>query len=379
MPTLKGDAIDTSGKSDIEFSDTALYPLTTTHKDFYKVTSRDTDASAGGEEFYFYPKWTTWYGYYMAHEDFSAVIDKLASWAVGSGYEAKPEVKKILDRIKGYGKDDFNSLLENFCKTFLMAGDSFGEILKDKAGRLINLKPINPGSMAIVTNGSSMVERYEQHSRNLKVETNVFTKEEIFHCAWNRIADSSHGMPFAEKVESILKAIKQAFLFTNVLMRRHVMPVQIFNLGTSDATEVARVKKKIDSAYQNTENVYTAAGVIEKVEQVGVPQYSSIDPLPYQKYLQRRFTTALGVPEVIMGWGEETTEASSNVIYVAFEQTIRRIQRFIEAQLKLQVGIEINLIPPPSLIPKISDDQAKDKKTGPAKPSDVDPTKRPAK
>jgi hypothetical protein len=373
MAIYKPDAIETTNRSNIDYSDTSRYQLETNSNDNYSVLYRDTDGTSGNAEYEFTPNFKKWHGYYREHADFAAVIDKLASWGVGKGYEASKSTKKKLKRIIGFGKDDFNTLIENLSRTFLLCGDSFAEIIKDKWGRLINLKPLNPGKTKIIVDNKGMIKRYEYHAG--KNNITKFKKDEIFHMPWNRIADEVHGLPFAEKVEELLKMKMESMRDLKVVYHRYVQPVQIISADTDDTTEVQRIKTKIDNAYKNTENVIVPSGTIEKIDSVSIPQYSTLDPLPWLKFLSRQFVTGCGVPEVIMGWGEDTTEASSKIIYLAFEQTIRRIQRFIEEQLRLQVGIEINLEFPASLEEQMTADQKKDKTSGVAKKSDLNPAK----
>jgi hypothetical protein len=65
------------------------------------------------------------------------------------------------------------------------------------------------------------------------------------------------------------------------------------------------------------------------------------------------------MPEVIMGWGEETTEASASIIYLAFQQEIEDMQQYNEEQIKNQLGIIINLEFPASLETKLQKNEAK--------------------
>ncbi len=56
-------------------------------------------------------KWTTYNGYYKSHNAINAVIKKLRMWSVGKGYKADKKTKKILDKIRGWGKDTFNGII----------------------------------------------------------------------------------------------------------------------------------------------------------------------------------------------------------------------------------------------------------------------------
>lgn len=364
----KTDVMDTTGKSSVNWEDTSLYPKSTAHKDFYKVVLKDTDGSSG-TEYRYTPKWTTWHGYYRSHEVFAAMVDKLASWTIGRGIKFKnKESEETASKIKGIGKDTFTSLLKNAIRVALICGDSFGEIIRGNGflgltkGKLINLKPLNPGTITTVVDEFNMLKMYEQISNvnNKRMVVNEFVPEKIFHLDFGRIADEVHGVPFAEKIEGVLKAEKEAFLQTKVLMKRHVQPVLLISTGTDDEAEVARLKTKVDNAYRDTENVFVPEDTIKKIESISTPQFSTIDPIPWMKLLKRDLVTAGGVPEVVMGWGEETTEASSQVIYLAFEQTISDLQIAVEEQVKAQLGLEIELEFPASLEEIMKKNEKKD-------------------
>ena len=71
---------------------------------------------------------------------------------------------------------------------------------------------------------------------------------------------------------------------------------------------------------------------------------------------------AEGVPEVILGHGEETTEATSKILYLAFQQMIEYNQLFLEEQLKLQLGLDIEFNFPASIEPSLPEQGAKSKK-----------------
>ena len=359
--SLKIGSGDYTDMSSVDYEDMAQYGDTDLFTDQYDVETKDTDGSTGFQETTFDPDWKKWHGYYRTIPEYQAVIDKLASWTVGRGFEADNKTLKDLKKIKGFGKDDFNSLMENFIRTFLICGDSFSEIIRDKAGRVINLKPLNPGSMRIVADPYGIITRYEQHAQTPNGKKTIeFKPKNILHFSWNRIADEIHGIPFAEKLEQIIKMRNECMLDMKVMFHRYVKPLTIYQVDTDDEGEISAFKTKLDKSFEKTENLIMPADTVKSIERVSIPQYSTLDPLPWLKYLVRVFTTACGVPEVIHGWGEETTEASAKVIYLAFQQTIERLQRYMEAQLEIQIGIKLNLEFPASIEPEILEDQAKD-------------------
>ena len=120
-----------------------------------------------------------------------------------------------------------------------------------------------------------------------------------------------------------------------------------------------RIEKTINEAYKKSENVVIPAGVVKEIKNSTTAQYATLDSLPYLKFLVRQFVTACGMPEVIMGWGEETTEASANIIYLAFQQEIEDMQLYNQEQVLSQLTIEINLEFPASLETKLQENNSK--------------------
>jgi hypothetical protein len=92
------------------------------------------------------------------------------------------------------------------------------------------------------------------------------------------------------------------------------------------------------------------AGVFKEVKKVATGSSSTLDSLPYIKFLVRTFVSSCGMPEIIMGWGEDTTEASAKIIYLAFQQEIEDMQLYNQEMIKAQLGIEIELEFPADLM-----------------------------
>jgi len=376
MAKLKISQVDTGNISGVDWDDMAAGQDTTVFTDFYKVANLDTDGPSGQEETTYQANWTKWHGYYRKIPEFQAVIDKLASWSVGKGYKADNKTMKQLNRIKGWGKDDFNSIIENLLRASLIAGDSFAEIIRDKAGRLINLKPLNPGSVRIVVNKKGILLRYEQVAQVGEEKVIIpFKKDMVLHLAWNRIADEIHGIPIGEKLENLMLMRNESLADMRVIFHRNAIPVQIIPIDTDDATEIASIKTKWKTAYKKAEPIFVPKDTfdIKNMIHYALPNNSSLDPLPYLQYLIRVFTTSSGVPEIIMGWGGDVTEASSKIIYLAFQQTIERLQRWMEAQLKLQTGIKIELEFPASIEPSLIKDEKKDTPLNEERRSELQP------
>ena len=310
----------------------------------------------------YYPSWSKWFGYYKTIPQIQSVINKKAIWSVGKGFEAKPGVTKTLDKIRGCGKDTFNSIIFNQIVSYTACGDSFAEIIKNKRGEIKNLKPINPGSMSIISNENGIIDKYIQtvNYGQTKKRTITFSPDDIFHLPWMRLGDEPHGRSTIEKIEWIIEAMNEAQKDMRIVFHRYVKPLMLVKADTDDATEIAALKVKLDKAVENMENMIVPKDTVE-MERMSIPQYSTLDPLPWMEFLEKQFLIAEGVPEVILGFGRETTEASSKILYLAFQQNIEHNQLFLEEQMKAQLGIDVEFNFPENISPELTDDVRKER------------------
>ena len=313
----------------------------------FQVQSVSLDTAGEGITRYT-PDFDKWMGYFKTIPEFRTVINKLASWTFGRGIKADEKNKAKLDKIKGYGKDSPRGVLKNQWKTALICGDSFAHIVRDNQGRMTNLKPL--GNLTIVANSEGIIVGYEQGS-----EKKMYAPEDIYHMAYERIADEIHGTPFAEALVTIIIARNQMLADLQEMYHKTVFPTNIFESETDDTTKLNAQTATLNAAYKKHENIVIPAGVFKEIKRVSSPQYSGNDAgaLDFMKFLVRQFVSSCGVPEVVMGWGEDTTEASSNIIYLAFQQEIEDMQLYNQEMMEIQLNIVVDLEFPASLEEKV--------------------------
>src|SRR3990167_4291922 len=138
-------------------------------------------------------KWSKYWGYFNEIADLKGAMLMKAIWNVGKGFTADPETTVILDHISGWGKDTFEDVLFNMEVIRRVGGDSFAEIIRE-GDQIINLKPLDPGSMRIVVDKKGMILRYEQISKTAGMPEIKFKPADIFHLSNNRLADQIHGI-----------------------------------------------------------------------------------------------------------------------------------------------------------------------------------------
>lgn len=339
---------------------------------WYEVAGQTTDAAADQPETYWTnPNWTQYLGYYKTIPELTAAIDAKATWTVGKGFTADPITELLLMTIKGWGKDTFNTILENCVRTYHIGGDSFCEIITDKDGVLINLKPLDPSVIRIVANRKGRILRYEQLNK-VKRKIKKFQPEDIFHLARNRVADEIHGVSIITAIENIILMRNEAMADWRRVLHRNVDPLMIFHLDTDDASRISAFKAKMDAAKGKGENMYIPKGAVVP-EQLSMAPNSSLNPLPWIEQLSQYFWQATGVPDIIVGSSKSLTEAATKIAYLAFQQTIEEEQLFIEEQVLSQLNLVIELTFPASLESEMLSDKPKVEERGIEKEQAVQP------
>lgn len=354
--------------SEMNISSVTSSDMTNAVKD-YSVDSAQTDAATGnGETSYINTNWSKQLGIYKKHP---AIINTLARWVIGKGYKSNEITMLALMEIKGYGKDSFNSILKGLSIVKKIGGDSFAEIIRDEKGKLVNLKPLDPSVIKIVTNSKGIIIRYEQVSKaDRKKKTNEFKPDEIFHLSRNRIADEIHGQSMIDEMEDAINSREEATKDMRILMHRHVKPIVKWQLDTDDTAEIAAFKVKADAAVENGENLYIPMGAAD-ADYLSLPANATLNPLPWIEKMDNYSYKIAGVPQIVAGGSIGVTESADKISYVSFEQTVEEEQLYIEEQVLSQLNLEIELETPASLTNELISDQSKSETTQAATPEDT--------
>ena len=336
----------------------------------YSVGSQETDGADGVGEFTWQMSdWAVNLGYYKEIPELQTAIDAKANWTMGAGYKSDDVTMLLLGTIRGNGKDSFNSILSNMIRTYTIAGDSFAEVIRDGEENLVNLKPLDPSSMVVVMNKRGRVVRYEQVTKHRKLHKR-FLPDQIFHLSRKRIADEIHGISVIPSVKWIILARNESMSDWKRVLHRNVEPVNIFHLDTDDTSEIASFKSKMDAARGSGENMYIPKGAVE-VEPGGVAPNATLSPLQWINQLNDYFFQAVNVPQIIIGNAKEFTDASSKIVYLSYEQSVKGEQLYVEEQVLGQLNLEINLTFPASLQNELLSDEAKAPDLQASQPNDT--------
>jgi hypothetical protein len=309
------------------------------------------------------------YGYYLQIPEFKTAIDAKATWTLGAGFEADEQTLIAISMINGNGKDSFNSILKNMIKCKTISQDSFAEVIRDKDGVLINLKPLDPSSMIIVQNGRGRIVRYEQRSKHSKANKR-FSPEQVFHLSHERMADEVHGTRIIPSLEPLILMRNEAMNDWKKVLHRNVQPLWIFHLDTDDASQIASFKAKMDNARRDGENMYIPKGAVVP-ELVSTATNASLNPLAWINQLNDYFFQAVMVPQIIIGNAKEFTDASGKIVYLSYEQSVKAEQLYIEEQVLAQLNLEIQLTFPASLQNELISSRESDPNLQASQPNDT--------
>lgn len=325
----------------------------------FSVKSEVTDTAANQKETeWINDRWAQQFGYFNQIPELNATINAKSTWTIGKGFKSDAITEMLLDTIKGWGKDTFNTILENMIRTYYIGGDSFAEIIRDDEGNLINIKTLSPDKIKIVVNRKGMIIKYKLLQVNGKQQT--FQPEEIFHLSRNRVADQIHGCSVIDPLENIILARNESIDDYRTVMHDNVTPRWKFKLKTDDPTEIAAYKAKMDAVTSTkSANVYEPFDVSES-ELISVAPNATLDPKAWIDQQGDFFYEAVGVPQIILGGSGEFTEASAKIAYLAFQQNIEEEQLFIEEEVLSQLNLVIELEFPASLENELLSDNAKD-------------------
>ena len=313
--------------------------------DQYTFDNIDTDVNL------YIPDWTKWHGIYRTIAEARSTIDVWSSWVIGEKLIMDEKTKKITDRIKGNGTDTIRKILKNMKRTSKICGDAFADAPRDKAGRLINLKILNSGTIRIESNSLGIITKYEQVSSTKKDAKilQTWAPNEMFHLANDRIADEIHGIPELEKTFKIMKWKHQSMGDLATMFHRYIQPVLEIYAATDDPTELADIAANYTNTRKDFENRIIPKGAIEKVDRISIPQFSTLDPLPWQKFLRSYFTESSNVPDLVRGKSDEVSLAAGKLNLLAYKQKIIFEQLEYSEEIKSQLGLDISFEEPPEI------------------------------
>jgi len=343
-------------------TDTELANLTTTQMKTgvpnYSVAAKVLDEATGeGETYWTNPNWTTYLGYLKTIPEYRQAVRSLAIWTCGKGWTTQSTRDKIiLEHITGWGEDSFDSIMQDMIVVKKTNGDAYAEIIRgdNKDKTLINLQKLNPSRVRIVQEPNGLILRYDV--LNSKGEYKPFKVSKIFHICNDRIANENHGISVLESCKWIIDFKNE--LLSDIRRLMHRSSVRIIYVDLDNTTKLGTIRTEYKEAIKNGEVLILPGkkGQDFEVEQIEAPDTSRW--LALINYVDNYFYEVLGVPKIITGGVQGTTEANAKVGYMTFEQPYMTEQRLLEQDIWNQLGIRITFNRPVSLKDEMQSNEA---------------------
>ena len=342
----------------------------------YKVPSKTIDEAGVEKETYWNnSNWPTYLGYLKSIPEYRNAVRALAIYTCGRGWSASPEDKAMLENIRGWGEDTFDSIMQDMIIVKKTNGDAYLQIIRnpDNPITIINLKKLNPLRVRHVVNSDGILIGYDWMTVGDKSKPIKRLKvEEVFHICNDRVANEIHGTSVLESCKWVIDWLNE--MLSDLRRVMHRSTIRVLYIDMDDTTKLGTVRTQYKEAIKNGEVLIIPARRGEaEFEQLNIPPTEAW--LSAIRFVRDYFYEVLGVPKVITGGTQESTEASSKIGYQTFEQPYITEQRLLEQDIWNQLAIRIKFDRPKSLLDELQGEQQANQSQVGFQPSEMMPGK----
>ena len=334
----------------------------------YSVPAQNLDSPSGTNETEWGNKhFSKWLGYMKAIPEVSKPIGNYATWVVGKGIITDARTEAILNRITGWGEDNFLAIMWNMLVVKKFNGDSYAQIIRDPDTRtLINLKPLNAGRMKTITNPAGIIIRYDYTLTNGKVKK--FPPNEILHLCNNRIGDEIHGTSVIEAAEWLILARNEAMEDWKRISHRST--IRILYVEEDDPARRVELRKDYAEAIEKGEVLILPGKPSDAgFQDLNLPPVEAF--LAWIRYIENAIYKAVEFPKSLTGDAEGIPESGGKMAYFNHMPNYNREVTDLQNDLWNQVAIRVEFKEQASLTDSISDTENKNNAQTGFQPSDT--------
>ena len=337
----------------------------------WKVSPQRIDEAGPQPETYWYnDKWSEYLGYLKTIPEYRNAVRALAIYTAGRGWSCPLEKDTAtLERIRGWGEDTFDSIMQMMIIIKKTNGDAYSEIIRNDSSTLINFKPLNPLSVRHAVNLKGLLVGYDV--KNAKGEWIRMKVEDIFHISNDRIANEIHGTSVLQACKGVIDWLNE--MLSDLRRIMHRSSIRVIYVDMDNSSVLTTIKNEWNTAFKNGEAIMLPGrkGVDFEIVDYPVPPTQAF--LEAIRFARDYFYEVLGVPKVITGGTQESTEASSKIGYQTFEQPYITEQRLLEQDIWNQLGIRIKFDRPKSLLSELAGEQSANQSQTGFQPSELIP------
>lgn len=328
------------------------------------------EAGMQPESYWENSKWPIYLGYLKSIPQYREAVKALARWAVGRGFETDNRTKVILENIRGWGEDSFQSIMSDMIIVKKTNGDAYAEAIRNDKGTLVNLKKLNPYNVRIAVDTKGIIIGYDEYDPLKKKAVRRIETKDMFHICNDRIANEIHGTSILESCQWVIDAKQEAMEDWRRISHRST--IRVLQVDSDNAAEISKLRTQYAEAIKNGEVL-----ILPMQDKGGGFQDLQLPPvqsfLEWIRYLDNFFYQAVGVPKVIAS-SESYTEAASKVGYMTFEPVYVEEQTLLEEDLWNQLSIKVKFNRPPSLTGMMQESEAKNTGQLGIQPNEIKPS-----
>jgi len=261
-----------------------------------------------------------------------AAINYTADLAVGTGYKLISEDKEQLKLVDEFLQDQNITLIAHqICRHMLTYGNAFTEIV-GIGKNLTELRVLHPKAMDVSVDNSGNPVGYIQDLGYGKQIS--FDLEEMAHFKWNVIGDNVMGSSTIEAIRGVLNIKLKMEQTLNLITRRYAAPQILYQFGNDNVSptddQITQFKNDLDKHHPEMDFVvpwWIDAKAINPIQnRIGVEEFL--------KHIENQVIAGLQVPEVALGRGQNSTEATAKVQQAIFDRRVKALQRVLISQFE---------------------------------------------
>lgn len=270
-----------------------------------------------------------------------------------------PALKTNMEFIRQWSRYiKFVSIGIDIWKSALWSGNAYIEIVYEPENpfKIKELKLINPEEMRVIRSAEGDILGYlqfpfkggiaqilsQRSADRLKKRyprlAIPFEPSEIIHIKYGALPGDAYGVSIFESLKDITAILVGMREDMGVIVRNNAAPTIFFGLGTE---LIPATQKTIDefSAYLSREfdNSTNLVGSTQVHPEVIDTSSKVIDLPAYIRTAMNILYAGAGFPEILLGQGNETTEATARSQIEAFEKTLKANQQLFRDNIELSI------------------------------------------
>lgn len=268
--------------------------------------------------------------------------------------EIGEDLKENLKQVRKWGRwTKFGTFMTQIFKPTLWAGNGYAEIVYDPDNdfKIIDLKIIDPREMRVVRSPFGEVIGYIQYPFNgylgvlsplvakrfVKNGGIFFLPHEILHVKWNPLPGEAYGQSIFEAMKDIVADVTGMRIDLGLIAHNHASPTTHYQMGT-DLIPASQIAIDDFSALVTTMDNSMDLVTSTMVKSNPIKDPSKVLDMPrFLRTGMNIFYASLGLPEILFGQGNETTEATAKSQIEATSKKFRAMQRNFREQVELTI------------------------------------------